>query len=715
MAGTASIVVRGNVTEAIAALESLGIKAEAVGLKSESAFGKMAQNTGGVFQKLGSTLGSFGLPFSESVSKVGDKFAETETKGKNAFANLASVGKGMALGVAAGAAAVGYESIEMADKLEASRAKLEGALKGAGTSFEALKGPIAGVDLKMEHLGYTNAQTEDALAALTVATQNPKRAMSEMGLVADLARFKNISLTDASIALAKAQEGNLRPLKQLGIDLPVAASSAEKVKVAQENLAKAIAASNAVVDKYGQGVMDAGNKHNPAYAKSIQTVETAQKKLSDVQSTGGTILDALNQRIGGQSTEYTKTFAGKMDVLRATTQDLGAKLGLILIPILEKLGTILAVTIGWFEKHKTVAMLLGAVIGGALVVAIGAYIASVVTAEAVTAAFGAVMTALPWIAIVAGLILLLTHWKLVWGEVKKIAEDVWKFLDGVWQGIDKGIREAWGKIEKFFKDWWPLLIGIFTGPIGLLVGLIIKFHSQISDVIQTMWHAVAGFFQRMWDDVEHATGTAIALLVMGFKALVDGAFKMVEGVLSAASHLPFVGSHFAAALKTVKGFQSDVDSSLSGLANDMRSWGTTAGQNLGQGMAAGISQAKVAAIAAGAQLSADTVKSMRLAAQTASPSKLTFETGIDIAKGLEQGMMVGRPGAQAAATSLVSPSTLRPAPAVAAAGGTVGGTGDGTPVILQIDGRTFATGFIPYLRTKGLQDQKKNATRFGWS
>lgn len=131
-----------------------------------------------------------------------------------------------------------------------------------------------------------------------------------------------------------------------------------------------------------------------------------------------------------------------------------------------------------------------------------------------------------------GIYELVTHWKEVWDAIKKGAEDVYKFLDGVWQDIDKDVRAAWGAIENFFKKWWPEILGVFTGGLGLLIGLIIQHWSQISQFTEKLWHDVTGFFTNMFNDVK-STVTNGVNSVVGFFTAMPG--RIISGLGNIAS------------------------------------------------------------------------------------------------------------------------------------------------------------------------------------
>lgn len=60
------------------------------------------------------------------------------------------------------------------------------------------------------------------------------------------------------------------------------------------------------------------------------------------------------------------TLGGEARTLAATLTDLGTKIGMVVIPFLQRMGTDLSNTITWMEKHKAVAEALAVVIGSVL-------------------------------------------------------------------------------------------------------------------------------------------------------------------------------------------------------------------------------------------------------------------------------------------------------------------------------------------------------------
>ena len=167
---------------------------------------------------------------------------------------------------------------------------LEHAVKLAGGSFEKFSGQLDPVQKRMENLGFSNSDVNQSLTRPITSTGSTGLSMKALGSAADYARFKHISLTDASVGLARAALGNTRALKDVGIattDLP----------------------------------------------KHFSTTGTAASRLQ-------TIMELLHKKIGGTAVDDAATFGGKMDVLKAKLTDASAQVGKALIPAISQLASL---------------------------------------------------------------------------------------------------------------------------------------------------------------------------------------------------------------------------------------------------------------------------------------------------------------------------------------------------------------------------------------
>ena len=334
-----------------------------------------------VFVELKANIREFQMAMGEARKEI----TLLERHSASNFEKMAAVGKAALFGLGTVAVGVGGLSLKMAGDFEKAHSRLEQSLKNVGTTFDAQKAQIDKADAAMEKFGFTNANTQDALAYLTTALKSPQKAFADLGLAADLAKYKNVDLSTAALAVARAQEGNLKPLKQLGIDLPVAAGGAKAVAAAQATVATQTQKLTTFLHAHSNAVSTA-SKYHLTYQQMVDKLTASQKKLKDAQSAGTDIMIGLAKAIHGQAQAASETFDGKLQHLKAQTEDVGKSIGLWLIPKIEKLVSAIASTIDWFKKHKAIAEAVGTVIGVTLVAAIGSYLLSLALAAKETIA-----------------------------------------------------------------------------------------------------------------------------------------------------------------------------------------------------------------------------------------------------------------------------------------------------------------------------------------
>jgi hypothetical protein len=153
-------------------------------------------------------------------------------------------------------------------------------LNNLGTNYAALQPLIDKTTQSFIDLGFEDTQTIMALNKLTVALGNPAKALDVLGTTADLARFKNKSLSETAGLVAKAIAGNSRAFADLGLKI-------------DKNL----------------GPQEAFNK----------------------------LLDEAKKKAGGAAEVYAGTLAGSLDVAKAKADNASESLGEKLAPSIKKL------------------------------------------------------------------------------------------------------------------------------------------------------------------------------------------------------------------------------------------------------------------------------------------------------------------------------------------------------------------------------------------
>lgn len=250
----------------------------------------------------------------KGVSEAVDKAGKEQS---SSFDKVAKVGQAAFVGLSA--AAVGFGAIAVKEALEGEKAHalLVASVKAAGGSMEALEPAIDRLTTKFAKLGFTNDELEQGLARMTQITQDPTKALDLMGVTADLARARHIGLEQAATLVGRAAEGNVTPLKRMGIEIATTGNAATDGKAA---------------------------------------------------------IDELQKRFGGAAQAEADTYSGKLAAFRATVSNLEESIGNALLPVLGKAATALSDTVTWFEHNRTAAELLGIAVGGPLVIAMSTYI-----------------------------------------------------------------------------------------------------------------------------------------------------------------------------------------------------------------------------------------------------------------------------------------------------------------------------------------------------
>lgn len=496
---------------------------------------------------------------SELIKSFRDIANEADSSGKKTHSAWSTAGKiaGAAVaGLAGGALAVGVASVKMASDYEQSHARLVTALTNSGSSWAQQKSAIDQVEASSRKLGFTDNDTEDALATMTRGMGSAKTAVGYLGIAQDLARAKGVSLAAAGLAVTKGFEGQLRPLKQMGIDLPIAAGGALKVKQAQIGLLTATQSLNLVEQKIHAGRLK-GAAASDALTAASQKLTAAQNKVKDSQQAGGQVLAALGSMLDGSASNAADTFEGKQRMLRAEMDHFGVQLGQMIIPILEKLASFLVNTVvpalqrvvGWVQSNWP--KLITAITP--VIDKIRGYITGFVnTVLALWRTFGGTI---------------LSFIKGTWNGVREVFTGALNLIMGLvrfFKDLFTGNWSAlWGDVLQILKGIWQIVWGVIQGFISKIVLVLQLAWTAIGGGVKAGWKDTLSFFQglpgKIWTFLSGIPGKMLQLGKDIVTAIVNG-IKSAGGALAGAfkslfSHLPG-GSLISGALSHIPGFAS---------------------------------------------------------------------------------------------------------------------------------------------------------------
>lgn len=253
----------------------------------------------------------------------------------------------------------------------AALGNLQKQLKGTVGGLEGLKNMADKAGQSAVKLGFDDEVASRSFAKLFAVTKDTTQANKEMALAMDLARYKGISLEDATQKLIMVHSGATKELKSLGISVTEGATAMEN-------------------------------------------------------------LDSITKQVTGSSETYAKTTAGAMEVLDVQMGNLSETIGAQLAPVLGQVLTaitpvLLAVT-NWIQANpelfKWIIIIVGAVTG--LVAILGAL---AVIMPFITGAFlillgpvGLIIAAIA--AVIAITVLLVKNWDSIRTYFKTLWDDI---------------------------------------------------------------------------------------------------------------------------------------------------------------------------------------------------------------------------------------------------------------------------------------------------
>lgn len=194
------------------------------------------------------------------------------------------------------------------------------------------------------NLGFTDNETTDALAKMVAATHSAKEAIDLLAAAQDLARFKGISLGEATDALTKIEGGSFRILKSLGINLKAGATQTEALAAVMKvagGQARAFANTDlglvtiesakaeAAQEKFGKVLSGIGTKVIPIATDALTTLATAFDNLFTQMDSNATPLakmkaqlaaiEASGQAADGGAQIYIRTLKEQIKALEGAS------------------------------------------------------------------------------------------------------------------------------------------------------------------------------------------------------------------------------------------------------------------------------------------------------------------------------------------------------------------------------------------------------------
>ena len=295
---------------------ALGIHAHSVSGAIAGSFSKMGSAVGGEF---GSIIGEIGSKF--------DELADHASKG----AKIMAAG-GALTGIGAGLQMLASGEQQASDQLRA-------AVEASGHSMEDYESKFEGAVKAQEGFGHSAEDTKAALQKMTQATGDPQKALDNMGIVANLAAAKHISLADAADKVDKILAGKGgKTLSEFGITMAKTKNHTADAQGALETLGKKVdGQASASVDNFGAKVGIVKTKLGDWGAEMAGTLGPALTAIGPVIMGVGAVMEILTARraaaAAAAAAQAAATEAETVATGEATVAQTGLNLAFLASPV----------------------------------------------------------------------------------------------------------------------------------------------------------------------------------------------------------------------------------------------------------------------------------------------------------------------------------------------------------------------------------------------
>lgn len=549
------------------------------------------------------------------------------------------------------------ETKKLTQGIDDANQQLGGMSKGLKTAATAAAGLASAFVLKqgVSFLKEGIEEAKDARQAMNDATSAFGAGSEALKkITADADKFgKALAVDNDDIIKLSTQLGSRLPadarklsaeLVNLGYDVEAFTGGAINAEAYSSKLAKAFA-DNVLTSK--------------ELTKIIPGLDAATYAMAETMSKAGKNQDALNllieagQKKYGDAAEKNVTASQKFDVALANLKE---TIGTKILPVVESLVNLLTKAIDAFSSLpgpvQNVVLALTAVvgIGGPLLGFLASAKTSLITLGLVsegaavgTTVLSTALKAIPILAVIALIALLIANWD----DVSAAAKKVWEAVSKWWGNIYDDIKKFAGDAKKWLEDNWPLILGIMTGPFGLFIAFIVKYKDEIVEKISAVWEAVRNatleWLGKISDEVIGIWNAISDFILKAVQLIRDGIINKWNGIVTDVQKV------FDALEKSVKVIWDSIVTGagefVQAVIDKFKTVFSTmiqVGKDIANGVWQGLSSMKNFLKNKFDEFFGDLLPGWaKLALKIASPSKVFVEVGQNIVKGLAKGVTGG--------------------------------------------------------------------------
>lgn len=492
-----------------------------------------------------------------------------------------------------------------------------------------------------------------------------------------LAEF-GTGIDNTTASLLQGTNISTQQLQQWG---QAVAKGGEGGKQAMQEVAKALVGVTDETTRNALGVQIFGTMWEDQGSNITDTILGMNNNLTTAKQNQ----DALNDSINKLNDDPAVKMQQAMTNLQTS-----------LAPLLVAIANIIGKIAEWVSNNPVLAATITAIVTAlGIFIGVAMALAPIVTALSTGAtAFG--IGLLPLAGIIAGVIVAITaliaagvYLYKNWDEVKAYAISIWEaikdFLSQTWEGIKQVAGTIWGAIKDFFTKYWDELLMVFTGPLGILVGLIIKNWDSIKQTTLNVWNSIKEFFSILWEGVKSVFNTVITAIVdfvkqrwENLKTNTSTVFTAIKTVISdiwngiktffstiISNIISTVTTKFGEMKNSVSSKMNEVKSTISDIWNNVMSFFSginlyDIGVNIIQGLIDGITSMVDTLMEKARSIANSIKKTIQSALDIHSPSRVMFKLGEYTGEGFALGIQstIGEISRQSQAMAkVVNPST----------------------------------------------------------
>lgn len=271
---------------------------------------------------------------------------------------------------------------------------------------------------------------------------------------------------DLQSGLKRAFAGLTDPSSKLEEDFKKLGIGLDDPKTAFMQFIEAMEGADDPMEHAGTALELFGKRSGMDMVEAVASGKFSLEEMTGIFKDGGDTITGVYKE--------TETFTDKLERLKAK--------GMLALekPAMMVIDAVNAIADGLLWVTETVEALPGPVktVAGVVAIFVGALLGIAGALKVVKGMFGimrALMLTNPWVLAIGGIIVLVVLVVKYWDKIKEYISKAWNWIKDV-------TSQVWEAIVGFLKDNWQIIIAIFTGPLGLIVGLIVKHWKKIKNL-----------------------------------------------------------------------------------------------------------------------------------------------------------------------------------------------------------------------------------------